>query len=476
MLNFSEEQIIEKIRFENPWWRTNVIDDYYNDMSRRPYFDLFSPLVFETTIRRAVVLMGPRRVGKSVMLFHTIQKLINAGVKPTKIAYVSVETPIYSNISLEHLFKLCCKAAGEDEKGFFMFFDEIQYLPDWELHLKSLVDAYLYSKFVVSGSAAAALKLKSNESGAGRFTDFFLPAVNFYEFLKLKNINEAVLKDKNALNEYFVDYVNFGGYPEVIFSAALQAKADRYLRNDIVDKVLLHDLPSLYGIRDVQELNRLFNVLAYNSGNEISLDTLNKTSGIDKQTMKKYFEYLESAFLIKIIHRIDVNSKRFKRENFFKAYLTNPSLRSALFAPLSFVSDDKMIGNMIETTVFSQFHHKEIHYARWNDGEVDFILSDNNFQPAFTLEIKWTNRYFQMPGTLKSLLYYAGKNNLKKVFVTTINKEGNCKVNDVEIVFLPVAVLCFLMGTMTLNTPPELLAEKLNDLQQFDKQQLVIGF
>jgi predicted AAA+ superfamily ATPase len=467
-LNFSEEQIIEKIRFENPWWKTNSIDEYYNGMLRRPYFNLFKPLVFETTIRRAVVLMGPRRVGKSVMLFHTIQELINTGVKPTKIAYVSVETPIYSNIPLERLFKLCCKAAGEDEKGFFMFFDEIQYLPNWELHLKSLVDAYLYSKFVVSGSAAAALKLKSNESGAGRFTDFFLPAVNFYEFLKLRQINEAVLNDKNMLNEYFVEYINFGGYPEVIFSSALQSKAGRYLRNDIVDKVLLRDLPSLYGIRDVQELNRLFNVLAYNSGNEISMETLNKTSGIDKQTMKKYLEYLETAFLIKVIHRIDINSKRFKREYFFKAYLTNPSLRSALFAPLSFVNDDKMIGNMIETTVFSQVHNNVLHYARWNTGEVDFILPDKNFMPAFTLEIKWSNRYFHSPAELKSLLHYATKNNLKRVFVTTINKTGECKINDVEITFVPVAVLCFLMGAIAITTPPELLAEKLNNLKQLE--------
>lgn len=56
-----------------------------------------------------------------------------------------------------------------------MFFDEIQYLKSWEVHLKALVDRYPNLKFVASGSAAAALRLKSNESGAGRFTEFLLP-------------------------------------------------------------------------------------------------------------------------------------------------------------------------------------------------------------------------------------------------------------------------------------------------------------
>jgi hypothetical protein len=55
----------------------------------------------------------------------------------------------------------------DELKGFFVFYDEIQYLKDWEIHLKSVIDTFLYSKFVGSGSAAAALKKKSQESGAG---------------------------------------------------------------------------------------------------------------------------------------------------------------------------------------------------------------------------------------------------------------------------------------------------------------------
>ena len=92
-----------------------------------------------------------------------------------------------------------------------------------------------------------------------------------------------------------------------------ESNPGRYIRNDIIDKVLLRDLPSLYGIQDVQELNSLFTTIAYNSGNEFTYDNLSETSGVSKNTIKKYIEYLEAAFLIRVIHRIDINAKKFKR-------------------------------------------------------------------------------------------------------------------------------------------------------------------
>lgn len=98
-----------------------------------------------------------------------------------------------------------------------------------------------------------------------------------------------------------------------------------------MDKVLLRDLPSLYGIQDVQELNAFFSTLLYYSRTEVSLDAISKNSEVNKNLLNKYLEYLEAAFLIGLVHRIDDNAKRFHRANFYKVFLTNPSLRSALF-------------------------------------------------------------------------------------------------------------------------------------------------
>ena len=140
--------------------------------------------------------------------------------------------------------------------------------------------------------------------------------------------------DIKWLNEKFIYYLNFGGYPEVIFSPQIQSDPARFIKSDIIDKVLLRDLPSLYGISDIQELNYLFITLAFNTANEVSLEELSKNSGVAKNTIKKYIEYLQAAFLIQVIHRVDRSSKRFRRTNYFKVYLTNPSMRAALFSPV----------------------------------------------------------------------------------------------------------------------------------------------
>lgn len=89
-----EKQILGRLKIDNPWWTEGRIPSYYQEMSPRLYLDIFYPLVRDVSIQRALILMGPRRVGKTVMLYHSIQRLIDEGVSPQNIIYVSVETPI----------------------------------------------------------------------------------------------------------------------------------------------------------------------------------------------------------------------------------------------------------------------------------------------------------------------------------------------------------------------------------------------
>ena len=472
---YLQEQILNRLRMDNPWWATNTIDDYFQQMQRRLYLELFYPLVADTDLRRGLLLMGPRRVGKTVMLYHTIQKLIDGGIDPQKIIFISIETPIYNRISLEELFALARQAVGKaDElKGFFVFYDEIQYLKDWEIHLKSVIDTFRYSKFVASGSAAAALKKKSQESGAGRFTDFNLPPLTFNEYIHLKNLNGLMIPttinwmseelesfdtiDIRTLNEHFIQYINFGGYPEVVFSEKIQANPGQFIRSDIVDKVLLRDLPSLYGITDVQELNSLFTVIAYHSGSEFSYDNLSKMSGVKKDTLRKYMEYLQAAFLIRIVHKTDIYAKKFQRATAFKIYLTNPSLRCALFQPIQ-PMDEKM-GDMVETTIFAQWIQRStanISYANWkegrNSGEVDIVgLSSINQKPLWAVEVKWSDRYYEHTGELQSLLNFMENNRIGQAIVTSIEKKGKKQMEKVALQFIPTAVYAYIVGHNTLQ-------------------------
>lgn len=458
---FSLEQLNQRIRFENPWWETGKIDPFFQQMKQRAYFQLFQPLVTLRSVKRSVVLMGPRRVGKTVMLFQSIQALIEQGVPSNNICYLSLETPIYNGLGLEYLLQFFLKInARPATEELYVYFDEVQYLKDWEVHLKSLVDSYHHIKFIVSGSAAAALKLKSQESGAGRFTDFVLPPLTFYEYLHLigedalieenKIADETIYHNLEALNQRFVDYINFGGYPEVSLSEEIRQNPGRYIRSDIVDKVLLRDLPSLYGIQDVQELNALFTYIACNSGSETSLDALSQNSGVAKNTIIKYLTYLEAAFLILITHRIDNNARKFERANFFKVYLTNPSLRSALVAPLK--KDESAMGNMVETAIFAHFYHRpeirrNLYYARWAGGEVDIVLLDEKSQkPVAATEIKWSNRFAEDVKLLQRLRKFCVGNKLSNCLVTTLDRNTEIIQDDFTFHFIPASVFCWFTG------------------------------
>lgn len=475
-----EKEIVERLKIDNPWWNDGMIQEDFQNMVPRLYLDIFMPLVEATSLKRALILMGPRRVGKTVMMYHTIQRLIDKGVSPQNIIYVSVETPIYNNILLEQLYTLACNTVGKNltNEQMYVFYDEIQYLKDWEISLKSLVDTYRNVKFVASGSAAAELKKRSDESGAGRFTDFSLPPLTFYEYVHLKGYSslvkpaiidwywskaECFVSDEmDKMNDLFLDYINYGGYPEVVFSEQIRENPGQFIRHDIIDKVLLRDLPSLYGITDVQELNSLFTMIAYNSGGQVSYDGLARESGVKKDTLKKYISYLEAAFLIKVIHRTDDTAKRYKREMQFKIYLTNPSLRCALFRPIT--ADDEKMGDMVETAVFAQWVPRQaakVGYASWRinkklQGEVDLVgINIGRQKPDWAVEIKWTNRYYERPNELVSLRYFMEKNDMKYALVTSIDQMGRKETDWGTIQFIPVASYAYTVGRNTLEHTKE---------------------
>ncbi|HCE66765.1 MAG TPA: hypothetical protein DER40_04335 [Geobacter sp.] len=168
-------------------------------------------------------------------------------------------------------------------------------------------------------------------------------------------------------------------------------------------------------------LNRLFTTIAYNSGDEVSLEGLSKSSGVAKNTIKKY---LESALLIRRIHRIDKTARRFERATTFKVYLTNPSMRAALFGPVNRSSD--AMGSLTETAIFSQWFHETVfvdnlHYARWKNGEVDIVACEKSSQkPSWVVEVKWSDKPFANPGELISLVEFIQKNNMEIEPLVTI--------------------------------------------------------
>ncbi len=465
MRQVTEVEVKKRFYLDNPWWNT---DETYTTgfKHKRAYFDGLLSLLTEKDINRAIVLMGPRRVGKTVLLKQIIEGLItNKKNDARNILYLSLDNPLYSDISLEKLFTYFLEEQNlSTDDAAFIFYDEIQYLPKWEIHLKTLVDSFPNVQFCVSGSAAAALKLKSNESGAGRFTDFLLPPLSFFEYCNFKNFVPMLSGPDNPSqnigesNEKFIDYINYGGFPEAVFSDSIKKNYQRFIGQDVLDKILLRDLPALFGIADPQELNRFFATIAYNSGEEFSYENLSKSSGVAKNTIKKYLEFLEAAFLIKIIKRVDDTMRQFKRTTQFKIYLTNPSIRTALFGPVD--PDEDIFGKLVETAVFCQYMHNcaisNTFYARWKGGkgEIDLVSIDPSTQkPLELIEIKWSDRVADNIGGIKPLITASKKSNVESTLVLTKTHFQNTTISDINITFIPVAEYCYFTGKIYIKLP-----------------------
>ena len=465
MRKVPEEEILKRMRVDNPWWK-NRNDVRWKEYPERVYLAPFFELVYGKKINRAIVLMGPRRVGKTVMVHQAVAKLIKKKIPPRRILYVSLDNPLYSGLWLEKILLMFSELNSVKRKErCYVFFDEIQYLSDWERHLKSLVDSYPQHRFIATGSAAAALKLKSNESGAGRFSDFTLPPLTFYEYIRFSDTDRkapflrkdgsfepaGILERIEKLNDEFISYINFGGYPETVLLKDARENP-RFVKDDIIDKVLLRDLPSLYGIQDIAELNRLFVTLAHNTGQEVDPPGISQDSNVSKDTILRYLEYLEAAFLIKRVNRVDRSVRKFKRNHKFKVYLRNASMYPALFGAVN-KNDKTVLGKLVETAVFSHFFHfaeyLNPYYASWKNGEIDLVIMDVLGKPMQAIEIKWSDRPLKNPSQLRALLSFAEENKLggsERLICCTLSRLTSRKYGDREIVFCPTSVFCLLHG------------------------------
>ena len=169
--------------------------------------------------------------------------------------------------------------------------------------------------------------------------------------------------------------------------------------------------------------------------------------------------FLEAAFLIKTIHRTDNTAKRYQRERNFKIYLTNPSLRCALFQPIE--ENDMAFGNMVETAIYAQWFPRDanIAYANWNEGnkkqgEVDIVgINEARQKPDWAVEVKWTDEPYANPSPkLKSLETFMKTNGLTHAMVTSMSEMGKKEMPWGCLQVMPAACYAYTVGENTLKS------------------------
>ncbi|MDR1017538.1 MAG: ATP-binding protein [Lachnospiraceae bacterium] len=269
------------------------------------------------------VITGIRRSGKSYLLFNIFRDyLLQQGVKSDHI--ISIELDIRENskyrdpdVILDYI-KLLLK----DEDMYYIFLDEVQMMNEFEdvlnslLHIKN-VDTY------VTGSNSKFLSKDVLTQFRGRGDEIHVYPLNFYEFMSQYNGDSY---------KGFEEYITYGGLPYVVGLENEQDKVE-YL-NNLFKETYIRDIRERYKIEKVEELNELIEILASATGSLTNPSKILATfktvlhSDISINTIRKYIDYLEDAFIINEAKRYDIKGRKYIGSP-CKYYFEDVGLRNA---------------------------------------------------------------------------------------------------------------------------------------------------
>lgn len=356
---------------QNPWWREENYLPLEDRLPRREIFDQFLKEIFD--YRQIISLTGLRRTGKSTLLRQMIAQLLKK-IPARQIFYFSFDSPtvlgnkeVISQTIEFYLREIKQQKLYNLEQTCYLFFDEIQLVPFWQDILKRYYDLSPYLKFIVTGSASLFIRKKSAESLAGRIFERQLPPLSFLEYKKL------------FTKEDFNDYLEFGGFPELVEMESREKKIE-YLKEWIIQKIIKIDLPTFSKIRRPADLERLFWVLVGNAGQIIKFPSLSSDLGLKAPTLFKYLTHLESALLIQSVLNF-AGSFRSQSRVLRKLYPSSPNFLSLL--PTQFPNTGLQAETYVANYLLNKYKTLGLYSLRQK--EIDFLLPEQKI----AIEIKY---------------------------------------------------------------------------------------
>jgi predicted AAA+ superfamily ATPase len=466
----SSDQILGVLHGFNPWWDAPAPQPF---TFRRIAYGLCREYLDHPSLHRAVMLSGPRRVGKSVILQQIARAKVAEGIPPRSILYLSLEHPFLKVLSLPEIIKIYHANIHPSGEQTTLLLDEIQYAQDWELHLKVLVDHQTNYRVLATGSAALSTRHRLSESGVGRWVTVPIPTLSFFEFIRIRGEGpddgiqvspEALFRLSTAdrlglaahlrpLMPLFHRYLLLGGFPETAKLDDLPT-AQRLLREDVVDGVLKRDMTALYGVRNIAELERLFIYLCLHTGGIFQAKTCADQLEISPTTVSKHLDYLELAHLVYRVNPYALSGKLVLKGR-PKVHLVDAAIRNAvLLRGTVLLQDPTELGLVVESAItrhiLAFYHPSAAEVTYWRDPksgkEVDIILRVG--QETVPFEVKYRD-----PANLGSkdgIVDFCRKESIARAyFITRAEPDfGPHPVADSSTAFMkvPAHIFAFLAG------------------------------
>ena len=324
------------------------------------------------------VITGMRRSGKSMILKLIQEELQNIGIVKENIIYMNFESLTFMDIKdFEALYKHIIEKTSDKKGKIYILLDEIQEVKGWEKAINSfLVD--LDVDIYITGSNANLLSSELATYIAGRYVEIKIYPLSFQEYIDF--VSENNKENPLSLDEYFNQYLNFGGLPGIHIFNYNKEEIYQYLV-DVYNSILLRDVITRNNIRDIELLERVVLYIMDNIGNTFSAKSIsdflrNQGRKLSVETIYNYLKALENAFIISKVQRYDIKGKNIL-ETQEKYYLSDLGFRHA---KLGYQSND--ISGYLENIVFLELLRRKykVNIGKQNNKEIDFVanLRDEN--------------------------------------------------------------------------------------------------
>ncbi len=353
---------------------------------RKEYIDRIIEFANKPFIK---VITGIRRSGKSTILKQIQREIKKNGIKEDQIIYLNFESFRHSEIKDAKSLYEYIDAKITKKTRYYLFFDEIQEVKDWEKAINSFnvdfdTDIYL------TGSNSHLLSSELATYLSGRYIQFTVYPLSFKEYLSFRE--KYAIEGASDIYADFQHFLQYGSFP-VIHSNNYSIEQAYSIVYDIYTSVILRDVVQRYKIRDIELLERVIKFIFNNIGHNFSAKKIsdyfkNQNRKLDINTIYNYLNALESSYIIYKVNRYNIRGKEILKTN-EKYFIGDTSL---LYVTMGY--KNQFISGMLENIVFMELKIRgyKIFIGKYDSLEIDFVAEKKGKKIYIQVAYKMTEK------------------------------------------------------------------------------------
>jgi len=332
--------------------------------------------ISELPIKRAVSIIGPRRAGKTYLMFHEMRVLLEKNIEKSRLLYINLESDLLIGCELSDLrtmFELFYEIYPENKnKKVYLFLDEIQVVSGWEKFVRAVMDTENLQVYV-SGSSSKLLSKEIATGLRGRTITYYVYPFSFREYLRAKGfkIETYLSSSQKALLLNLLDKFLNGSYPEAVF---FEDDKEKILR-EIIDVTIYRDVVERFKVKNIKVLKLLLkNLIASTYFSVHGFYKYLKSMGIkvSKNTIYSYVDNFSDAMVLFTLKSYSESYKK-KEQTVPKPYFVDNGLLV--------VNGIESKGRLMENVVFMELVRRDYStdtslFYFDSQKEVDFVLKE----------------------------------------------------------------------------------------------------